>query len=205
MLTLHHLRVGRSIFTVWLLEEVGVEYDLKIYQRNPKTLRAGDELKEVHPLGKSPVIVDDGYTLAESGAIAAYILEKYDTKKHFHPDKSDIGEWATFNHWLHYPESSAFCPLLMKMLLMKSEEGHDLIGTFAAKELQLHLSYISNQLADNRYILGDKISGADFGLSFIISLANKLGQLTHYPKLLRYLNENMCRPGFQRAVDRAVE
>lgn len=205
MITLHHLRIGRSIYTVWLLEEVGVEYELKIYHRNPTTMRACDDLKEAHPLGKSPVIVDDGLTISESGAITSYILEKFDSKNVFCPPRGATSEWAKYNQWLHYPEGSAFTPLLMKMLLMKSGQDHELISAFSSKEIQLHLGYISDQLGEKRFILSDKISGADFGITYIISMAEKLDQLDDYPNLSHYLKENTRRSAFKRALEQAVE
>jgi glutathione S-transferase len=93
VITLHHLRIGRSIFTVWLLEELGAQYELKVYHRDPVTMRAQEDLKTIHPLGKSPVIDDDGLVLSESGAITAYLLEKFDTGHLLHPDRSDLKTW----------------------------------------------------------------------------------------------------------------
>ena len=110
MLTIHHLRIGRSIFTVWLLEELELDYDLVEYHRNPETMRAPPELKDIHPLGKSPVIVDDGLVLSESGAITAYLLEKYDSQGKFTPPRSDLAAWGRYTQWLHYPEGSVLCP-----------------------------------------------------------------------------------------------
>lgn len=101
MITLHHLRIGRSIFTVWLLEELGVDYELKVYHRDPKTMRALDDLKQIHPLGKSPVIDDDGLIVSESGAITSYLLEKFDQGNKFSPPRSDLNQWGTFTRWLH--------------------------------------------------------------------------------------------------------
>ena len=94
MLTIHHLRIGRSIFTVWLLEELGIDYELIEYIRHPETMRAPPELKAVHPLGKSPVIEDDGLLLSESGAITAYLLRKYDNEGRFGPDPGNLRDWA---------------------------------------------------------------------------------------------------------------
>jgi len=116
MITLHHLRIGRSLFTVWLLEELACGYKLKVYHRDPKTMRAQADLKAVHPLGKSPVIEDDDLMLSESGAITSYLLEKFDAEHQFHPSRSDIATWGKYNQWLTYPEGSVFAPLLLKML-----------------------------------------------------------------------------------------
>ncbi len=205
MILLHHLRIGRSIFTVWQLEELSIDYELKVYHRDPETFRAPDELRLVHPLGKSPVIEDDGLLLSESGAITSYLLEKYDQEQRFSPSRSDLAHWAEFTQWLHYPEGSVFAPLLIKMLQMRSGQAHEVLEAFSAKEINLHLSYIAEKLADNEYILGRQFSAADFGISYVISLAKRLGQLDEYPSLDDYLSRNLARPAYVRALERAVE
>jgi len=203
MITLHHLRIGRSLFTVWLLEEVGVNYSLEVYHRD-ETGRAPAELKKIHPLGKSPVIDDDGFILSETGAITSYVLEKYDTQRKFAPSHSALQEWAKYTQWLAYPEASVFAPLLMKMLLMRSGIDHPIIDPFSTAEINLHLTHITQQLADNDYILG-AFSGADFGIGYVVSMDDRLGQLEDYPKLSAYLKRITERPAFARAVERAVE
>ena len=121
MLKVHHLRVGRSIFTVWLLEELQLQYELEIYDRNDQG-RAPPELRAAHPLGKSPVISIDGFTLAESGAITLYLLEKYDTENVLGPKQVGGEAWAEWMQWLLYSEASAFAPLLIKLLLLRSDQ-----------------------------------------------------------------------------------
>jgi glutathione S-transferase len=205
MLTIHHLRIGRSIFTVWQLEELGVQYQIKEYFRHPTTMRAGDDLKVVHPLGKSPVIEDDGLVLSESGAITHYLLEKFDPKHKFSQPRSDLKAWAKFTQWVHYSEGSVFGPLLMKMLLLREPTPSAALTAFSEKEISLHFGHIANQLADNEFILGDRISGADFGISYVVSLAQRIGQLKDYPSLVDYIERNRARPAFKAAVARAVE
>lgn len=205
MITLHHLRIGRSLFTAWLLEELEADYALKVYHRDPATMRAANDLKQIHPLGKSPVIEDDGLVISESGAITAYLLEKLDTAQSLSPPRSDLQAWARYTQWLHYPEGSVFTPLLMKMLLMRSGQPHAAIEAFSSKEITLHLEHISRQLGENVFILGERFSGADIGISYVISMAKRLGQLDGYPSLASYLERNMARPAFKKAVARAVE
>ncbi len=166
MLTIHHLRIGRSIFTVWLLEELGVEYAVKEYLRDPNTMRAGEDLKAIHPLGKSPVIEDGDLVLSESGAITSYLLEKYDAQQVFSPKRESLADWARYNQWLHYSEGSVFTPLLINMLLKSEETPSPILDGFSKGEITLHLGHIQNQLADNKFILGDSISGADFGMTY---------------------------------------
>jgi glutathione S-transferase len=204
MLTLHHLRIGRSIFTVWLLEELKAPYELKIYFRD-SAMRAGDDLKVIHPLGKSPVIEDDGFVLSESGAITTYLLEKFDPDHRLAPQRADLQAWARYTQWLHYAEGSVFGPLLMKMLLLREQTPSPALTAFSQKEIDLHLGHIRNQLADNEFILGDRISGADFGISYVVSLAHRIGQLKDYATLNDYIVRNKARPGFKSALARAVE
>jgi glutathione S-transferase len=204
MLTIHHLRIGRSIFTVWLLEELGIEYELVEYHRNPETMRAPPELKTVHPLGKSPVIDDDGLVLSESGAITAYLLRKYDPEGKFTPDPDDLRAWAEYTQWLHYAEGSVFPPLLLKLLSLRSG-GNPLLDGFADPEVKLHFDHIAGKLGDNAFILGGEIGGADFGITYMVSMAARLGLLEPWPTLAAYLERNTSRPAFQRAVERGVE
>lgn len=197
---LHHLRIGRSIFTVWLLEELGLEYELKFYDRNEMG-RAPPELKEAHPLGKSPVLEVDGFTLAESGAITSYLIKYHDPDGTLAPpadtDRAAYGEWV---QWLHYSEASAFAPLLLKLLLMREDPKPPVISAFATGEIPLQLGYIENFLGDKPFLLGDKLQAADFGTTYIVSMADRLGELSEFPKLKAYLERNMARAAFQSAV-----
>ena len=205
MITLHHLRIGRSIFTVWLLEEVGVDYQLKVYHRDPETMRAPASLRDVHPLGKSPVIEADGLVLSESGAITNYVLERFDPEHKFSPESKNIEAWATYNQWLAYAEGSVFAPLLLKMLVLRSGVDHPVITPFSDAEIKLHFGHITQQLGAQPFILGDSISGADFGITYMISMGERLGVLNDYPELEAYLQRMTSRDAFKRAVEKAVE
>ena len=202
MIVLHHLVVGRSVFTAWLLEELGLDYELEIYHRL-ETRRAPEELKQIHPLGKSPVVEVDGQVIAESGAIAEYLLERYDTENRLAPSTDDWAERARFLQWLHYPEGSAFAPMLM--ILLKLSSGQPLgafADEFATREATLHLSYLRDTLADRDYILGTEFSAADVGLSYIVSLADRLQLLEPYPTLTDYLRRATDRDAFRKAWER---
>ena len=205
MIVLHHLRIGRSMIAVWQLEELGIDYELKVYHRDPETFLSQQDLKAVHPLGKSPVIEDDDLMISESSAITTYLLEKYDTVHNFAPARCDTKKWANFTQWLHYPEGSVFGPLLVKMILLRSEESHAGLDAYSKREIALHLGHISNQLADNEFILGEDFSAADFGVSYVIAMAKRLGQLEFFPKLEAYLERNFARPAYLRAAEKAVE
>jgi len=168
-------------------------------------MRAGEDLKRIHPLGRSPVIEDDDLVLAESGAITSYLLEKYDTEKTLSPPRTDLHAWAAYNQWLHYSEGSVFTPLLIRMLLMRSEDANPVFEDFCQSGITLHFDHITRQLGDNEFILGEHISGADFGISFAVSMAELLGQLENYPTLSAYIARNRARPAYKAAVERGVE
>ena len=201
MLKLHHLRVGRSIFTVWLLEELGAPYELEIYDRNEMG-RAPPELKNAHPLGKSPVIDDDGFVRAESGAIARYLLEKFDPDRKLGPPKGNPKARAEWMQWLMYTEASAFAPMLIKLLLSRHEEKPPLFDMFATGEVALQLGYAETRLADRDYVMGDTFQAPDIGMTYIAQMAERLGELGPYPKLTAYLARNVARPAFQRAFEK---
>ena len=206
MILVHHLRIGRPIFTVWLLEELGLDYELKIYLRDPDTMRAQSDLKEVHPLGKSPVIEDGTLKLAESGAITSYLLDTYDDDARFAPPRSAYADRAIYTQWLHYSEGSAFVPLLLKLLLLREQNPKPaLISAFAEGEIALHLNYIERQLGKKAFLLGDGLQGPDFGMAYIVQLAQRVGELQAYPGLESYLERMLARPAFQRARQRAGE
>ncbi|MEL6828737.1 MAG: glutathione S-transferase family protein [Pseudomonadota bacterium] len=201
MIKLHHLRVGRSIFTAWLLEELGLEYELDIYDRNEQG-RAPPELKNVHPLGKSPVLEIEGSVLAESGAIALYLLEAYDAENALGPPQGDALAKAEWMQWLLYSEASAFAPLLIKLLLSRSDDTPILLDGFATGEVALQLGYIEARLQGRSFIMGDRLQAPDIGITYIGQMAQRLGELDGYPNLSAYVDRNMARPAFQRALER---
>lgn len=201
MIKVHHLRVGRSIFTVWLLEEMGLDYTLEIYDRNEMG-RAPPELKNAHPLGKSPVIDFGDLILAESGAIATYLVDYHDPDHAFAPPLSDRVARAKWTQWLAYSEASAFAPLLFKLLLAREEPKPPVISAFAEGEVGLHLGYMQDSLGDQAFILGDRIQAPDIGFTYICQMAERLGELGPYTGLKAYMDRNLARPAFQRALER---
>ncbi len=200
MIIVHHLVLGRSIFTVWLLEELGLDYELEIYHRHPETMRAPESLKKAHPLGKSPLIEDGGMVIAESGAIASYLLEKYDSDHRLAPPRGDLAAWVEFTQWLHYAEGSVFAPLLLTLLLKRAQQPAGLLDEFARGEVALHFGYLSDRLGDQDYILGESLSAADIGLAYMASLGQRLELLGPYPRLKAYVERARARPAFQRAL-----
>ena len=203
MLRVHHLRVGRALFTLWLIEELGLEYELITYDRNPKTRRAPPELRAVHPLGKSPLIEDDGLLLSESGAIAAYLVEHYDPEGRLAPPAGDKNARAKWMQWLHYAEGSAVLPVMMRLLLASEQGEAKRIDAFSSAEVTLQLDYITHQLGDKDFLLGDSLQAPDIGVGFVISMAKNLGLTTGYPMLEAYLKRLTSRPAFKSAVEKS--
>lgn len=202
MITVHHLRVGRSIFTVWLLEELGLDYELKIYDRNEMG-RAPPDLKAAHPLGKSPVVDFGGFVLSESLAIASYLTDAHDPEGRLAPPASDAIGRAKWMQWLVYSEASAFAPLLMKLLLSREADPKPpVISAFADGEVTLHLGYMQDSLGDQPYILGRRLQAPDIGFTYICQMAERLGELGPYPALKAYMERNLSRPAFQRALEK---
>lgn len=202
MLKLHHLRVGRSVFTVWLLEELGADYEMEIYIRNEMN-RAPPELKHAHPLGKSPVIDDDGFILAESGAISLYLLSKFDPDNKFGPPTGDAKAHAEWMQWLMYSEASAFAPLLMKLLLTRTDPKPQVFDMFSSGEVALQMGYLEDRLTGREFIVGDHFTAADIGTTYIAQMAERLGELGPYPNVSAYLKRNTARPAFIRAMEKS--
>ena len=206
MITLHHLRIGRSIFTVWLLEEMELEYELKVYHRNPQTFRSQDDIKQATPLGKSPTLEDGDIMLTESGAIAAYLVDRYDTDGKFAPPRHDWKAHAEYLRWLHYPEGSAFLPLFLRMLLAREGDNPSAVfKTFADGEVPLHLGLLDKRLGEMPYILGDTFQAPDIGISYVANMAERVGEIGPYKNLKAYIDRNMQRDAWKRAKERAVE
>ena len=202
MILVHHLRIGRSVFTVQLLEELGLDYELKIYDRNAE-FRAPPELKEAHPLGKSPVIEIDGFTLSESGAIAMYLTETRDPENLLGPVPGDHRARAEWLQWLHYTEASAFAPLLMTLLLSRAPDPKpEVFKAFSEREVTLHLDHMEKQIGEKPFVLGERFQAPDIGMAYIAQMADRFGLLEDRPTLKAYSARNTERPAFQRAMEK---
>lgn len=200
MLKLHHLRIGRSIFTLWLMEELELEYELEIYQRMD-TFRAPPELKKAHPLGKSPVLQDGDIIVSESGAIATYLTTLYGQGKGLAPDASDKAAFARYQSFLHFAEGTLVGPFMMMMV----GAGVDQVKGFAEPEIAANLAYLSDELGDKDYIMGDNFSAADVGLVCVLGMASNMGNGFGHANLDAYLARCMARPAFARAKEKGVE
>ncbi|MBB4513330.1 glutathione S-transferase family protein [Paraburkholderia fungorum] len=214
MLIVHHLNNSRSQRVLWLLEELGVPYEIKRYERDPKTMLAPPELRAIHPLGKSPVIVDDGQTIAESGAIIEYLVDKYGQGR-FAP-AAGTPERLRYTYWMHYAEGSAMPPLLLKLVALRiagapmpffakpiaRKIAATLQSSFIDPQLKLHLGYINKELSATGWFVGTDFTAADVQMSFPLEAATARGGMEgQIPAVVDFLKRIHARPAYQRALE----
>ncbi len=200
MITVHHLNNSRSQRILWLLEELGVPYEIVQYQRDAVTNLAPPELKAIHPLGKSPVVTDGDLTVAESGAVTEYLLRKYG-KGRLMP-KEDSAEYVDYLQWMHFAEGSAMLPLLLALYVGRLGDAGAPLHPRIFGEIANHLSYMENSVETGGYLLGSELSGADIMNSFVLEAAKARGLLAEYPKLLDLVTRLQARPAYQLALER---
>ena len=212
MITVHHLNNSRSQRVLWLLEELGCEYQVVKYQRDPATLLAPPELKRIHPLGKSPVITDGAHTLAESGAIIEYLLDTYGAGRLRPP--AGTAARLRYTYWLHYAEGSAMPPLLLKLVFQYLPRGpvpallRPLVRAIAAgaqksyidPQLALHMDYWEAELGRSAWFAGADFSAADIQMSFPAEAAAARSGLPLGERLRGFLERIHARPAYQRAL-----
>jgi len=212
MIIVHHLENSRSQRVLWLLEELGLPYEVRRYARDAKTMLAPPELKAIHPLGKSPVIEDDGAIIAETGAIFDYILDTYAEGRLSAP--AGTPQTRKLSYWLHYAEGSAMPPLLLKLVFMRMPEGapgllRPLIRQVAGKvqaqlvnpQLASHLAYWENELAATGWFAGADLSAADIMMSFPLEAAASRGGADKSKAVMDFLGRIHARPAYQRALE----
>lgn len=204
MYIVHHLNESRSQRVIWLLEELGVAYEVKRYERNAQTRLAPPELKAIHPLGKSPVVEKDGNILAESGAIVEFLAESEAGGK-LAVAQGDKDR-AAYLYWLHFAEGSAMLPLLLKLYVgMLSDAGAMLMQARIDPEIDNHLSHANAALGANDWFVGNRFTAADIEMSFVLDAASARGGLSRYPNLVRARAAQQARPAYKRALERGGE
>ena len=216
MLTVHHLNNSRSQRVLWLLEELGVPYEIKRYERDPKTMLAPPELRAVHPLGKSPVITDAGQTIAESGAIIEYLVDKYGEGSGLKP-AAGTPERLRYTYWLHYAEGSAMPPLLLKLVAQRigtapmpffakpiaRKIAATLQSSFINPQLKLHFGYMDNELSKTGWFAGDTFTAADVQMSFPLEAGSaRAGMKGRTPAIDDFLQRIHARPAYARALEK---
>jgi glutathione S-transferase len=215
MITVHHLEHSRSQRVLWLLEELGVPYEIKRYPRDPKTSLAPPELRAVHPLGKSPVIVDGDITVAESGAIIEYLVDRFGQGRLVPPPGT--AEKRRYIYWMHFAEGTAMPPLVMKLVFSRVRSAKmpffakpiargiadNVIGSFVQPNIDRHNAHAESELAASAWFAGDEFTAADVMMSFPMEAAAMRGGLDErHPKSLAWLQRIHARPAYQRALER---
>ena len=215
MIIAHHLNNSRSQRILWLLEELGLPYQIRRYERDPKTMLAPPELIAVHPLGKSPVITEDGQTVAESGAIVEYLIERHDSGR-LRP-AAGTAQRLRYTYWLHYAEGSAMPPLLMKLVFDSLPKqpmpflvrpivrriASGAVDGFVMPQLDRHFDFWESELRDRDWFAGETFTAADIQMSFPVeAAAARAGLDQRRPRLMDFLKRIHARPAYVRALEK---
>jgi glutathione S-transferase len=201
VIQVHHLNNSRSQRILWLLEELGTPYEIVKYQRGTPIPFAPPELKAVHPLGKSPVITDNGKTIAESGAIVEYLIDTYGKGK-LKPAPGSADYWK-YIEWLHYAEGSAMLPLLMALYTGMMGDAAAMLKPRIDSEIANNLAYMEAAIKGRDFFIGSDLTGADIMLSFVVEAAG--ARLEPYPGLVKYRAGIQARPAYKRGIEKGGE
>ncbi|HYM42718.1 MAG TPA: glutathione S-transferase [Steroidobacteraceae bacterium] len=212
MITVHHLNNSRSQRVLWLLEELGCEYQIVKYQRDARTLLAPPELRRIHPLGKAPVVTDGAHIVAESGAIIEYLIERHGNGRLRPPPQSS--ERLRYTYWLHYAEGSAMPPLLLKLVLLRLPRPpvpaliRPIVRAVTARaqqrfvdpQLRTHIDFWEAELGRSTWFAGEELTGADVQMSFPLEAAAARAGVALGPKVTQFLERIHARPAYRRAI-----
>ncbi len=213
MITLHHLEHSRSQRVLWLLEELGVDYEIRHYERDRRTSLAPPELREIHPLGKSPIVTDGDHVLAESATIIEYLARTYGGSE-WAPQTNDPAYWD-FSYWMHYAEGSLMPPLLLKLVFTKVRTASPLFvrpvaagiagqvdRTFTDPQIRTHFEFVDGHLAQHEWFAAESITAADIQMSFPLEAAVARGTVgDEFPHVVEYVRRFQARPAYQRALE----
>jgi len=200
VIQVHHLNNSRSQRVLWLLEELELPYEIVKYQRDATTNLAPESLKKVHPLGKSPVITDDGAVIIESGAILEYLVRKYGKGRLAPPESSP--DWPRYLQLLHYAEGSAMLPVMLKLYTSRLGDAGAPLAPRVTSEIENHFGYLDSELGHNQFFVGKDLTAADINLSFAIQAARLLHGLDKFPNLARFLDRMHARPAYKRGIEK---
>ena len=198
MIIVHHLNESRSQRVLWLLEELGLPYEIRHYARNATTRLAPPELQAVHPLGKSPVVEADGLKLIESGAIVDYLIRRHGGGR-LRP-ALDTTDFESYQQWLHYAEGSAMLPLMLKLYTGRLGDAAAPLKPRVDSELANHLGHVNRALEGREFLVGSSLTGADVQMSFVGEAARDLRP--QYPAMDAWVRRLQARPAYQRALQR---
>lgn len=212
MITVHHLENSRSQRILWLLEELGLEYEIVEYKRDPETASGPESLKKVHPLGKSPVITDGDLTVAESGAIIEYLLDQYDAEKRLRP--TDGKALLDYRYWLHFAEGSLMPLLVMKLVMMKIPKSPmpffvkpiakaisgKVQEKFIMPRITPQMQFIEKTLGENTWFVGEELTAADIQMSFPLQASSTRMSMSEFPNIARFIKQIEALPAYQKAL-----
>jgi glutathione S-transferase len=196
-IVVHHLNNSRSQRILWMLEEVGAPYDIVFHSRDPQTMLAPPELRAVHPLGKSPVIEDEGLVIAETGAIVEYLASRFSALT-----PTDPSERRQATYWLHFAEGSAMPPLVMKLLVSRMGDAAAGMIPRIDQQIATWLAFLETELAGREFLAGAELSVADILMSFPVEAAMARGGGENFAGVVSYLAGLHARPAYQRALER---
>lgn len=199
-LIVHHLNNSRSQRILWLLEELGVSYEIRHHQRDAVTNLAPPELLDIHPLGKSPVIEDDGQIVYESAAIVEYLCERHGGG-HLVPARG-TDDHVRYLEWLHFAEGSAMLPFLLQIYTSRLGEAAAPLRPRIDQQIESHFQYMEDRLRPAGYFVGNSLTGADIMLSFPAEAAVKIGRAADKPKLTAFVAAIHARPAYQTALEK---
>ena len=199
MLLVHHLNDSRSQRVLWLLDELGLPYEIAHHARDAQTRLSPPSLLAVHPLGKSPVIEDDGRVIIESGAIVDYLIRRPGSSSGLRPSAGS-DDFEAYNQWLHYAEGSAMLPLMLKLYVGRLGEAGAPLAPRIDSELANHLGYLNRCLEGRDWLVGNHLTGADIQMSFVGEAAR--GLRAQYPAMDAWVRRLQARPAYQRALQR---
>jgi glutathione S-transferase len=214
MITVHHLNNSRSHRVLWLLEELGLEYEVKHYKREA-SLRAPASLRAIHPLGKSPTVTDGDQTLAESGAILEYLIERHGQGRLV--PAAGTPEHQRYRYWMHYAEGSMMLPLVLMLIFRQMPKqpmpmlarpvvrtlANTVIESFVQPQIEQHLTFVEGELGRTEWFAGNEFTAADIQMSFPVEAAAARGGLSaSRPKTWGYVQRIRERPAYKRAIER---
>lgn len=200
MITVHHLNNSRSQRILWLLEELGVDYEIKRYERDAETSLAPASLKDVHPLGKSPVITDGEHCVFESGAIVEYLIQRYGNGRLAPASGTD--DYVQYLEWLHYAEGSAMLPLLLRLYTGRLGDAAAPLAPRINEEIDNHFSFVNQALENRTFFVGEELTGADIMMSFPLEAMKATGSLAPFPHATAFVDRIQSREAYRTALDK---
>jgi len=197
-IVLHHLEYSRSTRVIWLLEEMGTPYEMVRHQRDPQTFRAPPGLAEVHPLSKAPTVIVDGHVMVESGAIIEYLIERFGSETLAPANAKDR---PAYLEWLHFAEGTMASPVIFSALAPRFGGLGPMLGGFMGAEVTKLLDHVERAVTGHDYLVGDRLSGADINMAYLLEVATASKQIGDRPNLIAYLERLRARPAYQKSLE----